>query len=264
MRQKRANLGYACRTWSGLTKSNLSSRLLRRRFRCICRWSAWWRFLWKPLFTRSILRPMPFCVPYHLLLSSLSQKHFLSIPVPFSVERFRYCSCLVALTRFKQAPLQDRVVYQDRVKEVSVGRGVLVEPERVPTRVQSYERVAAPLIPSYERYAAPALQTYERVTVPSVQYEQRAFPTVVSYSDRERERSVYGSHGTSSSQSQSGQAIYGSYGTSTRQTLSYGTATLPAQHLSYSRGVEASSGAYVATTSGGGSRIKGNNVEIMS
>ena len=137
-------------------------------------------------------------------------------------------------------------MYQDRVKEVSVGRGVLVEPERVVAapRMQ-YERAPVFQTVQYERapvqYERSLAVQYERAA-PTVQYrDERSFPSVVSYGERERERSSY----------------------SGRQSLS-----------SYS-GYQPASGGYVTTsygqqgpslnvTTGANGKSKGNNVEILS
>jgi hypothetical protein len=154
---------------------------------------------------------------------------------------------------------QDRPVYQDRVKEVSVGRGVLVEPERAAPRMQTYQYERAPVVQTVQYDRAPVVQTvqYERGSMqyrddtsrqyersaPTAQYE-RSIPSVVSYGERERERSSFGGRQSISSYTTSSgyQPASGGYATTT-----YGQ----------------QGGAYVVA-SNSSSKGKGNNVEIMS
>ncbi len=177
-------------------------------------------------------------------------------------------------------------MYQDRVKEVSVGRGVLVEPERVSPspRMQAYEYErappghtvqydrappvqyeSAPLV-QYER--GPAIQTivYERPPVQYrddaarqyeraaplgfAQYYERPYPSVVSYGERERERPSYGERQSISS--------YHDYSSSGYQPASarYGA-------TSYASGQ--AGGSYEVESNGGNrGTVQGTNVEIMS
>ncbi len=154
-------------------------------------------------------------------------------------------------------------MYQDRVKEVSVGRGVLVEPERVHAapRMQ-YER--GPVVQTVQYERAPAVQyerapvQYERAAhVQTVQYrDERSFPSVVSYGDRERERSSYNGRQSLSSYSVGQQPASGGY-----VTTSYGPGQQGPSSYTYGPGQQGPS-SYMP--SGGNGKGKGNNVEIMS
>jgi hypothetical protein len=158
-------------------------------------------------------------------------------------------------------------VYQDRVKEVSVGRGVLVEPERVASapRMHSVQYERAPVV-QYERAPVQYGSSYERSTpaVQAAQYrDERSFPPVVSYDERERERereqSAYGGRQSISSYSSGYQPALGGY---------------PGQPVTVSGGFQPAGG-YAATTYGqqgssyvmtygSNGRAKGNNIEILS